>query len=96
MEGRRLGLLVDLMQAIHPMGGPQNSWWWLPKPMSKLFAVVSAQPIHPAKCLSIMRLVHIVTCGVCKGEKDVCDKKQKMCVMKSAWNRSRERLRLDP
>ena len=65
-------------------------------PNSSVFSVVSAQPIHPAKCLSIMRLVHIVTCGVCKGEKDVCDKKQKMCVMKSAWNRSRERLRLDP
>ena len=64
-------------------------------PNSYVFAVVRAQPIHPAKCLSIMRLLHIVTCVVCKGEKDVCDKKQKMCVMKSAWNRSRECLRLD-
>lgn len=100
MEGRRLGLLVGLMQAIHPMqwvalkthGGGCLSRC----PNSYVFAVVSAQPIHPAKCLSIMRLLHIVTCVVCKGEKDVCDEKQKMCVMKSAWNRSRERLRLDP
>ena len=58
-------------------------------PNSSVFSVVSAQPIHPAKCLSIMRLLHIVTCVVCMGEKDVC-------VMKSVWNRSRERLRLDP
>ena len=45
-------------------------------PNSSVFSVVSAQPIHPAKCLSIMRLVHIVTCGVCKREKDVCDEKR--------------------
>ena len=53
MEGRRLGLLVDLMQAIHPMGGPQNSWWWLPKPMSKLFGLLGRErSTHPSSKVS--------------------------------------------
>ena len=52
MEGRRLGLLVGLMQAIHPMGGPQNSWR-LPKPMSKLLGLRGRErSTHPSSKVS--------------------------------------------
>ena len=61
MEGRRLGLLVDLMQAIHPMGGPQNSWR-LPKPMSKLLRLRGRErSTHPSSKVS----EHYAPCTHC-------------------------------
>ena len=78
MEGRRLGLLVGLMQAIHPMGGPQNSWR-LPKPMSKLLRLRGREgSTHPSSKVSehYGPSTHCDVRRMQGGERCVCDEKR--------------------